>query len=90
MAGDGAVDGGARLGGDLSPSTASLDRGKKREVYAKHGVSHVWYVDPEHRTLEVLALVGWHYSVIQTGGGTERGVFAPFLHEVDLTRLWQR
>lgn len=90
MAGDGAVDGGARLGGDLSPSTASLDRGKKREVYAKHGVSHVWYVDPEHRTLEVLALVGRHYSVIQTGGGTERGVFAPFLHEVDLTRLWQR
>jgi hypothetical protein len=38
----------------------------------------------------VLALVGRHYSVIQTGGGTERGVFAPFLHEVDLTRLWQR
>lgn len=45
----------------LSPSTRRLDLGRKREVYAEHGVSHLWMVDPDARTLEVFTLTpdGW-------------------------------
>lgn len=39
-----------------SPSTASRDRVQKRALYAEHGVSHYWLLDPEARTLEVLEL----------------------------------
>ena len=40
----------------VSPSTASLDRVKKRALYAQQGVKHYWIVDPEARTLEALEL----------------------------------
>lgn len=42
----------------LSPSTLRHDKGTKREIYAEHGVSHLWYVDPATRTLEVFRLSG--------------------------------
>lgn len=47
----------------LSPSTAAVDRGDKRAVYAAQGVSHLWFVDPEACILEVLALDGETYRV---------------------------
>ena len=74
----------------LSPSTARLDRGRKSEIYAQSKVGHVWFVDPGNRTLEVLALDGTSYRVAQTGGDDDKGVFAPFSHEIDLSKLWQR
>lgn len=37
----------------LSPSTARLDRGKKLAAYAREGVSHVWLIDPDAKTLEI-------------------------------------
>lgn len=40
----------------LSPSTASYDRETKLQVYARAGVSEIWFVDPERRTVEVLNL----------------------------------
>jgi Uma2 family endonuclease len=40
----------------LSPSTRRLDLTEKRDLYGTHGVAHLWYVDPEARTLEVFAL----------------------------------
>jgi len=39
-----------------SPSTARRDRVTKRHLYAKHGVSHYWLIDPDTRTLEALEL----------------------------------
>ena len=74
----------------LSPSTARLDKGRKRDVYAKHRVGHLWYADPKLQTLEVFTLDGASYRATQTGGGNQRGVFAPFTHEIDLAKLWQR
>ena len=36
----------------LSPGTASRDRGKKRELYQRAGVSEYWIVDPDARLVE--------------------------------------
>ncbi|MCP3165901.1 Uma2 family endonuclease [Myxococcus qinghaiensis] len=45
----------------LAPSTTALDRTRKLPLYARHGVSHVWLVDPAARTLETYQRVkrGW-------------------------------
>lgn len=40
----------------LSPSTARKDRVLKLPLCARHGVAHVWLVDPLKRTLEAFAL----------------------------------
>ncbi len=37
----------------LSPSTAKLDVGRKREIYAASGVTEMWVVVPEKRVIEV-------------------------------------
>ncbi len=39
----------------LSPSTRQLDQGGKRMAYAREGVPHLWFVDPDTRTLEAFA-----------------------------------
>ncbi len=36
----------------LSPSTRHLDLGSKRDIYAKHGVGHLWLVDPQSQSVE--------------------------------------
>lgn len=40
----------------LSPYTAGRDRTLKKKLYARHGVKEYWLVDPEEKTIEVLAL----------------------------------
>ncbi len=40
----------------LSPSTRSRDLVLKRALYAEANVSHLWFVDPDARTLEAFAL----------------------------------
>lgn len=40
----------------LSPSTSHLDRGVKKELYARFGVREYWIVDPGARSAEVLSL----------------------------------
>jgi Uma2 family endonuclease len=72
----------------ISPSTARLDRGRKREIYAAMKVGHIWFADSAARTVEILQLDGKSYRVIATAGGDERGRFAPFDHEIDLAVLW--
>ena len=52
----------------LSPSNARHDRVTKRRLYAAHGIPHYWLIDPESRTLEVLAL--------DDGAWREVGVFS--------------
>ncbi len=73
----------------LSPSTAKIDRGRKRELYAKAKVSHVWFIDPLNCTLEVLALAKGIYQVVASAGGDDRGRFPPFDVELDLAMLWE-
>ncbi len=73
----------------LSPSTARLDRGPKREVYAREHVLHLWFVDPDARTLEVLRLDGATYRVINTFADDAVVRAEPFDGvELELAFLW--
>jgi Uma2 family endonuclease len=40
----------------LSGSTAHLDRGHKRKIYARTGVKELWFVDPNLKEIEVFDL----------------------------------
>lgn len=62
----------------LSPSTAQIDRGVKFQLYARHGVSYYWIVDPEARSIEAYTLTGGAYQLAARAGGTERVSLPPF------------
>ena len=73
----------------VSPSTESIDRGKKLRIYAREGVVHAWLVDPLRRTLEVLALESGRLEQIEAhhGGASVRA--RPFdAIELELQALW--
>lgn len=75
----------------LSPSTARLDRGDKRAVYAREGVRHLWFVDPDAQTLEVLELDGASYRVRDVFSGQALVRAVPFdAIELELGALWAR
>ncbi len=50
----------------LSPSTRRLDQGEKRDLYAREGVRHLWFVDPDARTLEAFELREGHWLLLET------------------------
>ena len=60
-----------------SPSTASRDRGMKKDLYARIGVPHYWLVDPRRHTLLALRLAAASYGVEAEVGA--RGTFKPAL-----------
>jgi Uma2 family endonuclease len=75
----------------LSPSTASLDRGDKRKVYAEFEVKHLWFVDPEAQTLETYELDAKGYRLVEVFSGDDRVRAAPFdAVEIELGALWAR
>jgi Uma2 family endonuclease len=72
----------------LSAPTIEIDRAKL-DVYAREGVPHVWLVDPEQRTLELLVLRGSSLSIQATYHGRERVRAEPFdAVEIELAFLW--
>lgn len=73
----------------LSASTARHDRATKLPVYAIKKVPHVWLVDPDARTLEVLRLQADGYLVASVHGGDQVVRTEPFeAVELDLLVLW--
>jgi Uma2 family endonuclease len=75
----------------LSPATERIDRSDKTEIYAEHGVRHVWFIDPDVQTLEILRLDGTTYRLVKTFGGDARARAEPFdAIELALASLWQR
>jgi Uma2 family endonuclease len=73
----------------LSPSTAALDRQDKLAVYAREGVRHVWLVDPDAFTVEVMRLEGAGYTVLAVHSGPARIHAEPFeAFAVNLALLW--
>ena len=73
----------------LSPSTRALDRTAKLPVYARERVRHVWFVDPEARTLEVFRLDVERYTLLAAHAGPGRARAEPFeAIELELGLLW--
>ena len=52
----------------LSPSTRRIDQNEKRAIYAREGVSHLWFVDPDPaaKTLEIFALHKGQWVLLET------------------------
>lgn len=62
----------------LSPSTARLDRGPKRRIYAEAGVGHLWLLDPTDGVLEGFALTGGRWLLLGTVERGEAVALPPF------------
>jgi Uma2 family endonuclease len=74
----------------LSPSTETLDRGKKLRVYAREGVAHAWLVDPLRQALEVLALESGKWRLLASHEGRVSVRAVPFdAIELPLGALWR-
>lgn len=75
----------------LSPSAESVDRADKVPIFAREGVGHVWLLDPDVETLEVLRLDGETYRIVGTFRGDEVVRAEPFeAIELGLSVLWAR
>jgi Uma2 family endonuclease len=74
----------------LSPSTAVYDRTEKRAKYLRHGVDHLWLVDPVERYLECFEANasgdGWILRSTACEGAVN---VAPFdAVALDLSMIW--
>ena len=62
----------------LSPSTRDLDRHGKRPVYAREGIGHLWFIDPEARDLEAFELRSGEWVLIATARNDDPVSISPF------------
>ena len=62
----------------LSPSTRRLDLSEKRAIYAREGVRHLWFVDPDARTLEAFELRDEQWLLLATLAGDAPVSLPPF------------
>jgi len=77
----------------LSPATAERDRGLKRELYERQGVSEYWIVDPEEDAVEVWRLTGGDERRAHHERFTDRlpvRVGDEYIGEIDLARIFAR
>jgi Uma2 family endonuclease len=62
----------------LSPSTAVIDRTRKRALYARYGVPYLWFVDPDTRELAAHVLDSGEYRLVARVSGDESVDLPPF------------
>ena len=62
----------------LSPSTTKIDRGTKRQLYARYGVPFYWIVDPRVRSIEVHELTDADYRLVTSASGPSPVALPPF------------
>ncbi|MDC3959299.1 Uma2 family endonuclease [Polyangium jinanense] len=73
----------------LSPSTVTVDRAEKLPAYARHGVRHLWLVDPIARTLEIFVLEKGRWTLLGVHHGSALVRAEPFdAIEIELAALW--
>ncbi len=73
----------------LSPSTRKIDLGDKKIVYARAGVSYLWFVDPDERSLEALVLHKGEWMLIDKLFDYATVSLPPFdAISIDLGELW--
>lgn len=74
----------------LSPGTVRTDKVRKMPLYARHGVSHIWLVDPLAMTLDVFRLAlqdGW--NLLASFADKDKVRAEPFQEvESNLEDLW--
>jgi Uma2 family endonuclease len=62
----------------LSPSTTTIDRSRKLQLYARHGVPYYWIVDPDARVLEAYELAEGRYRLVTRAAGDAAVSLPPF------------
>ena len=62
----------------LSPSTTTIDRSRKLQLYARHGVPYYWILDPDARVLEGCELAGSAYRLVTRAAGAAPVLLPPF------------
>ncbi|HPE60860.1 MAG TPA: Uma2 family endonuclease [Thiolinea sp.] len=62
----------------LSPATAQKDRSLKMPLYARHGVGHVWLIDPDVRTLEAYVLENRRWVLLGVWREDQQAKIPPF------------
>ena len=62
----------------FSPSTAVIDRTRKRDLYARYGVPYLWFVDPDTREIEAHGLDAGTYRLARRVSGAEPVDLPPF------------
>jgi Uma2 family endonuclease len=75
----------------LSPGTELRDRTLKLRLYAREGVSHLWFVSVKTRHIEVYRLDAETrlWTLLGTADGDAKVRLAPFEEvDIDLSRLW--
>jgi Uma2 family endonuclease len=74
----------------LSPDSARRDRVDKAQLYARHGVSHYWLVDPDAKTFEAFELDEGRYYL--KANLTGDAIFTPSMFPgltISLRSLWE-
>lgn len=73
----------------LSASTERIDRVYKRVIYAREGVSHLWFVAPSTKILEVFELERGGYRLVGTWSEQDIVSAPPFAAlRLALADLW--
>ena len=73
----------------LSPSTRRIDQNEKRTIYARDGVSHLWFVDPDAQTLEAFELRKGQWVLLTTLSDDAAVSLPPFAEiTFPLNALW--
>ncbi|GLI33526.1 Uma2 family endonuclease [Desulforhabdus amnigena] len=73
----------------LSPGTVRTDRTRKMPIYARHGVSHLWLMDPEAEMIEVFRLESGRWALLGVFAENDRMKAEPFEEiELALNDLW--
>ena len=73
----------------ISPTTESIDRGRKLRIYAREGVSHLWLLNPVPKTLEVYRLADSNWVLENTLVGDEVIHAEPFAAVgMQMSRWW--
>jgi len=73
----------------MSPATYRIDRTRKMTLYARHGIPHIWLVDPLAETVEVFKLESGRWFFLAAFSGDEEMRVEPFdAVGIDLAHLW--
>jgi Uma2 family endonuclease len=73
----------------LSPRTVQVDKIRKMPLYARHGVGHIWLLDPGARTMDVFALESGRWVLLGSHAEDDKVRAEPFPEiEFNLGGLW--